>query len=350
MTTSHLDRRSFIAAGAAALPGVATLAAPQPRTMKRATVIASGNGLATVQRAWELMSDDVDPLVAIVRGVNIVENDPDDMSVGYGGLPNEDGVVELDAAVMHGPTHKAGAVASLRNIMNPASVALDVCTRTDHCMIVGDGALRFARHLGYEEANLLTDRAREVWLRWKANLNPGDDWLDQDQQIPLEGREQARAEGPIPFTYGTIHCSAVNTRGDLAGCTTTSGLSFKIPGRVGDSPIIGAGIFTDNEVGSAGATGRGESVIQSAGGFQTVQHMERGDDPTEACLKTLRWIARHTKRRELLNAKGTPNFNAVIYAVRKDGEYGSACMFGKRSFCVADARGARTEMATPCFE
>ncbi len=305
-------------------------------------VISSGNGLPAVNRAMELLRGASDPLDAVVAGVTLVEDDPDDMSVGYGGLPNERGVVELDASVMHGPTHKAGAVAALRNIRNPAQVALAVLKRTDHVMLVGEGALEFARAHGFSEQNLLTDRARRAWLRWKENLNPRDDWLDTDQHIKPGG---AGGSDDVPFTDGTIHVSAVDARGDLGACTSTSGLSYKLPGRVGDSPIVGAGMFADNAVGSAGATGRGESVIQSAGAFQVVAHMGAGLDPTEACLKVLKWIADHTKRHDLLNARGEPNFNVIMYALRKDGAYGSAAMRKGRSFVVHDGTRAGTE---PC--
>jgi len=324
-----LNRRDFLAATAASVPWLTAMAtAPQPAG-RRPTIISSGNGLHAIEQAMTLLRGGADPLDAIVTGVNEVENDPKDMSVGYGGLPNEDGIVELDASVMHGPTHKAGAVAALRNIRNPSRVALEVLRRTDHVLIVGTGALAFARSLGFEEQDLLTERAREAWLRWKANLNPRDDWLDTDQQIE------------IPHTDGTIHVSAVDANGDLGSCTSTSGLSYKIPGRVGDSPIVGAGMFCDNEVGAAGSTGRGESVIQSAGAFQVVRNMADGHEPTEACLRVLKWIADHTKRPELLNDRGEPNFQVVMYALRKDGTYGAASMRPGRSFAVHDGTRAR---------
>ncbi|MCA9294853.1 MAG: N(4)-(beta-N-acetylglucosaminyl)-L-asparaginase [Phycisphaerales bacterium] len=348
-----LDRRTFLGvnAAAAALPSVTARATTTVAAGPIA--IASSNGARVVERAVARMLAGADPLVAAVDGVGIIEADPNDMSVGFGGLPNEDGIVELDASVMHGPTHKAGSVAALRNIMHPARLALDVCRRTEHVMIVGDGALRFARSLGYEEQDLLTDASRRAWQRWRANLNPNDVRYDDDQFEPIdvsplapaERDQHARADTPIPFTYGTVHCSAMDANGDLGGVTTTSGWSFKIPGRVGDSPIVGAGMFVDNEVGAAGATGRGESVIQAAGAFQIVQHMERGDEPTEACLKTLRWIARHTKRKSLLNADGSPNINVVLYALRKDGATGGACMHTKQSYCVGTPAGVET---IPC--
>jgi N4-(beta-N-acetylglucosaminyl)-L-asparaginase len=334
-----LNRRDFLAATAASVPWLTAMAsnASQPAA-RRPTIISSRNGLAAIKTAMWGLRENVDPLVAAVRAVTEVENDPDDMSVGYGGLPNEDGIVELDASVMHGPTHKAGAVAALRNIRNPARVALEVLRRTDHVLIVGDGALRFARSVGFEEQNLLTEKAREAWVRWKAELSPRDDWLDSDQQIE------------IPHTDGTIHVSAVDANGDLGACTSTSGLSYKIPGRVGDSPIVGAGMFCDNAVGAAGSTGRGESVIQSAGAFQVVRNMADGDEPVEACLRVLRWIADHTKRPDLLNERGEPNFQVVMYALRKDGVYGAASMHPGKTFAVHDGTEARAEPCAALFE
>ena len=223
------------------------------RDARRPTVISSSNGLPAVKAAMDALNGGNSSTHAVVNGVTIVENDPDDMTVGYGGLPNEDGVVQLDAAVMDGPMHKAGGVAAIENIRNPAQVALKVLERTDHVLIVGEGARRFALRMGFKEENLLTDKAREAWLRWKADLNRNDDWLDDNDQIDTSGRKRgvSKARDDIPYTHGTIHCSAVDANGDLGCCTTTSGLSYKIPGRVGDSPLIGAGLFCDNTVGSA---------------------------------------------------------------------------------------------------
>lgn len=357
---SQINRRSFLAATAASLPvmkafgGKSASPAPAARSKpgaNRPVAISSRNGLRAVERAVQLINGGSDALDAVVEGVGIVEADPDDMTVGYGGLPNEEGIVELDACCMHGPTHKAGAVASLQNIMHPAQVALRVLRRTDHVLIVGEGARKFAKAHGFKEENLLTEQAREAWLRWKENLNPDDDWLNDFQHVDREKDQAAVLErGGIPFTWGTIHCAAVDANGDLGSCTTTSGLSYKIPGRVGDSPIIGAGNFCDNAVGAAGATGRGESLIQSCGAFQIVRSMEDGLDPTEACLKLLKWIADHTKRKALLNERGEPNFNAVVYALRKDGAYGSAVIRDRYEFTVCDANGARAERCTPLYE
>lgn len=357
--SQRLDRRDFLAAAAAAAAGAAAIStkaqalqpAPAPddgffrsEGGRTPVAVSSANGARAVDKAVEQMLTGVDPLEAIVSGVNIVENDPEDMSVGYGGLPNEDGVVELDSSVMHGPTHRAGAVAALRNIKNPSLVAMEVARRTDHCLLVGEGALRFARRLGFKEENLLTDKARQAWLRWKSQLNRSDDWLQKDEwdlptpTIEFDEEEGARGPEPLPFTYGTIHVSAVDENSDCAGCTSTSGLSWKIPGRVGDSPIIGAGLYTDNEVGSAGATGRGEAVIQICGARTIVERMAAGDHPVDACLYACKLIADRTKLKRLQREDGAPNFNVTFYAVRKDGAYGSAAIHQGARYAVNDLR------------
>jgi N4-(beta-N-acetylglucosaminyl)-L-asparaginase len=300
----------------------------------------------------EALRNGADPLDAVVDGIALVEDDPDDMSVGLGGLPNEKGIVELDASVMHGPSHKAGAVAALRNIRNPSRVALRVLRRTDHVMLVGEGALEFARGHGFQEENLLTDKAREAWLKWKENLSPDDDWLDDHQKLDRPGKPAGGRTSSIdvPFTWGTIHGAAVDSSGNLGACTSTSGLSYKLPGRVGDSPIIGAGMFVDNDIGAAGATGRGEAVIQSCGSFQIVRHMAEGLDPQEACLRVLKWIADHTRLPMLLNRKGEPDFQVTMYALRKDGAFGSASMRKGATFSVHDGVQGRVEPSAYLFE
>jgi N4-(beta-N-acetylglucosaminyl)-L-asparaginase len=296
------------------------------KKLSRPIVIASRNGLKATQKAMEMLKAGADPLDAVIAGVNLVENDPNDLGVGYGGLPNEDGVVELDASVMHGPTHNAGAVASLRNIKNPSKVAKLVMERTDHVLLVGEGALRFAKAHGFKEENLLTDKARKIWLRWKETLSDRDDWFPP-KEIERELEEA--------FNYGTINCLAIDEKGDIAGVTTTSGLSFKIPGRVGDSPIIGAGLYVDNDVGAAGSTGRGEANILNCGSFTVVEFMRKGYSPEEACLKTLERIAYTTKKQPyLLDKKGRPKFYLSFYAINKDGEYGAATMWSGGKFAV----------------
>lgn len=296
-------------------------------------VVSSGNGLRATEKAMELLRQGKDPLDAVVAGVNIVENDPDDRSVGYGGLPNEEGVVELDSSVMHGPTHNGGAVASLRNIKNPSKVAKLVMERTDHALLVGNGALKFAKAHGFKEENLLTDASRERWLRRKEGLSERDFWFPAKP-------EEAEGEFASFFEYhGTINCCAIDAAGNLAGVTTTSGFFFKIPGRVGDSPIIGAGLYVDNDVGAAGSTGRGEANILNCGSFQVVNFMSMGKSPEEACLKALEQIANTSKRLpHLLDDNGRPRFGLNFYAVNKKGEYAGASMWSGSRYAVHDGK------------
>ncbi len=382
---SQLSRRDFVglAATAAALPALTGAALGQATgvpggadALERAgaregpVVISSPNGLRAVTRARELLLEGADPLDAAVAGVAINENDPEDMTVGLGGLPDEEGVVTLDASVMHGSTHRAGAVACLRNIKNPAAVAREVARRTDHVLLVDGGALTFARRMGFEEENLLTDKARRAWLRWRSRLSPVDDWLQEEEfDIPyppeprdddgaraLDGAHDAELVADLEdvlFTWGTIHLGARTAGGDFGSCTTTSGLSWKLPGRVGDSPIIGAGNYCDNDVGSAGGTGRGEAAMQICAARFIVMRMSMGDHPTDACLAALRMSLDKTRAKRLYTPDGKPDFDLTVYALRKDGAYGSASIWNRPArrkpmptdgkFCVADADGARLE-------
>jgi N4-(beta-N-acetylglucosaminyl)-L-asparaginase len=290
------------------------------------------------------------PLDAVVEGVAIVEADPEDTSVGYGGLPNALGVVQLDASVMHGPTRGAGAVGALEGFKHPAQVARAVMQYTDHVFLVGEGAARFAREMGFKEEDLLTDRARRIWLRWRARLNPNDDYLTPDQsgeeitEFGLQDAWDGRRN------YGTINCCALDAAGNLAGVTTTSGLAFKVPGRVGDSPIIGAGLYVDNDVGAAGSTGRGEAVIKTCGSMLVVELMRRGLAPTDACLEALKRIVRFTVEKRLLREDGRPNFNVNFYAVNKRGEYGAAAIWSGSRHVVFDADGNRHRDSAYLFE
>ncbi|HLU49547.1 MAG TPA: N(4)-(beta-N-acetylglucosaminyl)-L-asparaginase, partial [Planctomycetota bacterium] len=302
--------------------------------------IASANGVRSVARAVELIEKGADTLDAVVEGVAIVEDDPDDLGVGYGGLPNEEGVVELDASVMHGPSYNAGAVASLRDIRHPSKVALLVMKRTDHVLLVGEGARRFALAHGFKPEDLLTDRAREEWLKWKSSLSDEDDWLTPEE---AKTGHEARIQG-------TINCLAVDARGDLSGVTTTSGLAYKIPGRVGDSPIIGAGLYVDNDAGAAGATGRGEAVILAGGARIICENMRRGLHPKDAVRDVLERIAKRTVDPRLLDEKGRPSFNVTLYALRKDGAYASGSLWSGGKFAVKDDGEARLETCLYLFE
>jgi N4-(beta-N-acetylglucosaminyl)-L-asparaginase len=335
VSESSLSRRSFLGAAGAVVAGSAVTprpAAASPwvarRPPSKPVVVASGNGIRGVERAFELATAGGDTLDAIVEGVKIQELDPNDTSVGYGGLPNEEGVVQLDASCMHGPSKRAGAVGALEGIKTPSEIARLVLKYTNHIMLVGKDAQRFATSYGYHVENLLTPRAREAWLHWRANRGANDDWLDveRDERLSLS-------------TTGTINMDIVAPNGDISSITTTSGLSWKIPGRVGDSPIIGAGQYCDNEVGAAGSTGRGESNIMVCGAFLTVEFMRQGMHPTDAALATLKRVVEATPPR-LLRPDGRPNFGLNFYAVNKAGEFGAAA-FTQSRFAVCDEQGAR---------
>jgi N4-(beta-N-acetylglucosaminyl)-L-asparaginase len=307
--------------------------------------IASGNGQRAVDRAVELIRGGADALDGVVAGVNIVEDDPDDMTVGYGGLPNEDGVVELDAAVMHGPTHRAGAVAALRNIKNPSSVARMVLERTDHVLLVGDGALRFARSFGFQEQDLITGKSREAFLRWREMRSAEDDWLpahsDTSRAIGmLPDHLRPSVEHALRHT-GTIHCSAIDLKGNISCVTSTSGLAYKIPGRVGDSPIIGAGLYVDNEVGSAGSTGRGEANLVSCSCVMIVEYMRQGKTPEQACLQACERVVQHTKMRRLLDDRGRPTFSVSFYALTRGGAFGAAAIYSGPKYAVHDGTASK---------
>lgn len=387
MTT--LNRRDFltasaVAAAAGALVPRGAVAALPLRAAGGPLSIASLNGVRSVARAVEMMRQGYDPADAIVQGVRIVEDDPNDDSVGYGGLPNADGVVELDASVMYGPTHKTGAVASIRNIKNPAQVALMVLRRTDHCLLVGEGALRFAKSHGFREEDLLTEHSRREWMNWRENMSRDDDWLNDDERddtvgktwdaLPWEAaptkdatprtndgpnfRDKPAATPPVeggvpkktaarPYIMevtGTIHCSALTDKGDIASCTTTSGLNWKIPGRVGDSPIIGAGNYCDNAIGAAGSTGRGEANIVTLASARIVDWMGAGQTPEEACRNMCKYVLDHTKEKRLWRTEGdrrVPTFDLKFYALRKDGLWGGASLWNGGKMAVCDGAGAR---------
>jgi N4-(beta-N-acetylglucosaminyl)-L-asparaginase len=331
-------RRDLIIGGSAALAGLAARAAPAgpPATPGgRPVAVASANGLEAVGLAVQRMEDGVSPVDAAVDAVALVEADPGDVTVGYGGLPNSDGVVQLDACCMDGTAMRAGAVAALEGFVHPARVALELMRRTTRVMVVGAGAADFARSLGFEERNLLTERARKIWLYWKARMSDADDWVAAPGQLDdPDVRWYISTYGEIRPT-GTIPLCTVNADGASGGTTTTSGLFFKMPGRVGDSPLIGAGLFVEDGVGAAGATGRGESVIQVAGSHTVVELMRGGSHPTDACLGALRRIASATRDPRLLNDRGRPSFGVTFYAVSTDGRVGSASMWSGVSYAVA---------------
>jgi len=284
-------------------------------------ISSGGHGLKANEAAWQILSKGGNSLDAVEKGANVIESDQEDMSVGLGGLPNEEGEVELDASIMSGPDRNAGAVGALKYIENPCSVARLVMERSDHVMMVGKGALRFALAHGFKEKDLLTDKAREIWLRWKENLSDKDDWFP-----PKELKEE-----DVFQTYGTINVLAVDVNGNISGITTTSGLAFKIPGRLGDSPIIGAGLYLDNDVGAAGATGRGEEVIKTCGSFMVVENMRRGMSPQEACEDVVKRIIKWHG--------GKADFQDNFVAINKKGETGAASIHKRFRYAVYNEKG-----------
>src|SRR5437773_9386374 len=343
----RITRRRFVAAagiGTLASPALLALAqAPQIQTKpsSKPVVVAAANGnkskdakgLTCVARAFKMITSGADVLDAVVAGVNIVELDPEDHSVGYGGLPNAEGVVQLDASVMHGPLKRAGAVACLEGVRAPSLVAKKVMDETDHHLLVGKGAQRFARNMGFKiEDDLNTEKSRKLWLEWKRRTDPSH-YLDPKARSEARRRAglQMMAEGlldPDHF-YGTINCDGVNSRGELAGVTTTSGLAFKIPGRVGDSPILGAGLYVDGEVGAAGSTGRGEANLYNLCSFLIVEEMRRGAHPKDAGMAALRRIKKNTVEKRLLNSRGNPRFDIKFYALDAQGRHAGVTMYGR---------------------
>ena len=316
-----IDRRKFIKTLSAlgiSIPAIKSELLGKTSTAKKDNPIilcSRGEqwGRKVLKPGWDILRKNGTLLDAIEKSANVTELDPKDTSVGYGGLPNEDGVVQLDAQIMNGPDHNCGSVACLEGIKTPCSVARLVMERTDHIHLVGKGAQDFARMHGFKVENLLTESTRKIWVEWKENLSDKDDYFP-----PADGNYNHDR------TTGTINILGVNKNGDVAGITTTSGLAWKIPGRVGDSPIIGAGLYVDNEVGAVGATGRGEEMIRSCGSFLGVEYMRNGMSPQEACEAVCKRI---------IDINGGPSkvdFNDKIVALSKDGEVGCAAIQGRK--------------------
>jgi N4-(beta-N-acetylglucosaminyl)-L-asparaginase len=349
MTDSPLTRRQLL--GTAALAGAASLlprdlAAQAPAPAGGGyTIVTSANGLEAAKVARQALIQGKDPLDAAIAGVNVAELDPNDVTVGYGGIPNEEGVVELDAAVMDGRTMRAGAVAALTGVKTPSKVARLVMEHTDRVFLVGEGARRFATAHGFPDENLLTEKTRKIWLHWKNRLSDLDDWIEaaRDAEDPDVKRFLEKYGQGIFRPQGTIHLSIRSTKGDLVGVTTTSGLFFKIPGRVGDSPVVGAGLYSENGVGSAGSTGRGEANLLTCGSHTVVEFLRDGLAPEEACLRALKRIAEKThlvpRHRD---GKGRPTFNVNFYCVDAAGRAGGAALWSGGKYVVGDAEGVRT--------
>ncbi len=356
------DRRSVIA-GAVLLPTMSAFPRPgrarEARPAAEPLLVGSSNALGGMEEGHARLVRGEPGLDVVIDVVSAVEADPEDTSVGLGGLPNEDGVVQLDAACMDGATHNAGSVAALENILHPARVARLVMERTDHCLLVGKGAYEFARMHGHEHVDLLTEKAREAWLRWRETMSTRDDRLP-----PPAGKEDEKT-GWIPGLgdpaadsfprHGTTHCSALSRAGDVACTTTTSGLAFKVPGRVGDSPLIGCGLYCEAGSGSAGATGRGESAILANASSAVVALLRAGAHPRDAGLEVMSRIVEQTRLQAawqpgLLDEKGIPSFGLELYALDTEGRFAGVTLRGKdREFAVANADGARLEPLETLF-
>jgi N4-(beta-N-acetylglucosaminyl)-L-asparaginase len=360
-----ISRRALML-GPALLPALGVVRAQSRGNL----VISSASGERACARAMEVLKGGGDTLDAVVAGVNINEEDPEDTSVGYGGLPNEEGIVELDASVMHGPSRRGGSVAAIRGIKTPSKIAKLVMEQTDHMMLVGLGATKFAKEMGFPEEDLLTEKSRLAWLTWKASLRdpeghsnwgPGVDAPRPNTMSMLRQMFPHADDETLAWawemaghpTHGTINCLARNAKGEMSGVTTTSGMAWKIAGRVGDSPIIGAGLYLDQDIGGAGSTGRGEENIRIAGGHTVIENMRHGMSPREACLDALKRVARNFDS-DLMRLD---KIDLHFYALRKDGEYASASLWngeyrgGKLSparFAVNDGGGA-SRLETSAF-
>lgn len=359
--TKKIKRREFIRNGAvagltlaSAKSAVGSLPTILVQSGVKPLVIASANGnrfknggdMTSVQKAFTMMTQGTDVLEAVIAGVNICELDPLDDSVGYGGLPNADGVVQLDSSCMHGPKKRAGAVAALEGVRTPSLVAKAVLENTDHHLIVGEGAQMFARNMGFTiEDDLNTDHSRKLWLEWKRRTDPSH-YLDPKTRAEVWHREGLKMvqEGLIDAEhyYGTINCNGINSKGEICGVTTTSGLAWKIPGRVGDSPILGAGLYVDGAVGAAGSTGRGEANLYNLCSFLIVEEMRRGAHPKDAGMEALRRIKANTVEKRLLNSKGNPSFGINFYILDARGRYAGVTMYEGASFALCNENGPQT--------
>jgi len=362
----RVNRREFVKAGAAAAvaatsPRVIFGQAPTviaPRTV-RPVVVSSANGnrvryggpVTCVEQAFGLITrDGSDVLDALLAGVNIVELDPEDSSVGYGGIPNADGVVQLDSCCMHGPKKRAGGVGALEGLRTPSLVAKAVMEFTDHHLLVGQGAQAFARQCGFKiEDDLNTERSRKAFLDWKRRVDP-QHYLDPAKRIAagMAATMQMVAEGLIDpdHVYGTINCNGISPKGEICGVTTTSGLAFKIPGRVGDSPILGAGLYVDGDVGAAGSTGRGEANLYGLYSYQIIENLRRGMSPKDAGMDVLKRITANTIEKRLLNAQGNPNFGISFYILTAKGEHAGVSMYAS-SYSVCTENGPQTLPTEP---
>ena len=344
-----LSRREFVVLGAAAVPAATAPMKGQAPAVVRSrqahpVVISSANGhryrnggeRTCVEEAFERILRGEDVLSALIAGVTIVELDSEDTSVGYGGLPNADGVVQLDACCMHGPLKRAGGVAALEGVRTPSKVAQAVADATDHHLLVGEGAQRFARNMGFEiEDDLNTEKSRSRWLEWKRRTDPL-------HYLSPEERSAACSLVDPEHLYGTINCNGVSSVGEVCGVTSTSGLAWKIPGRVGDSPILGAGLYVDGAVGAAGSTGRGEANLYTLASYLVVEEMRRGAHPKDAGMAALRRVTEATVEKRLLTADGKPDFDLKFYVANREGTFAAVSMWSneRQKYAVCTESGA----------
>ena len=366
-----LNRRDFVVTSAAAglavaVPRSLLAQAPAVRSPSRVkpVVIASANGnqyknggsVTSVEKAFRMITGGDDVLDALIAGININELDPEDGGVGYGGAPNAEGVVQLDSCCMHGPKKRAGGVAALEGVKTASLVAKAVMDHTDHHLLVGKDAQSFARNMGFTiEDDLNTERSRQRWLEWKRQTDP-DHYLDPDQRAELGYQVALRmmSEGLIDehAFWGTINCDGISPKGEICGVTTTSGLAWKIPGRVGDSPILGAGLYVDGAVGAAGSTGRGEANLYNLTSFLIVENLRRGMHPKDAGMEGLRRIRTNTVEKRLLNSKGQPAFGINFYILNAKGEYAGVSMYAGENgtYAVCTENGAALLPLDPLLE
>jgi N4-(beta-N-acetylglucosaminyl)-L-asparaginase len=362
----RVNRREFVLSGAAAVvaAGVRPAGAQAPTMMVKKTVkpvvISSNNGntyknggdVTGVAKAFNMIVGGSDVLDALIAGVNLCELDPLDVSVGYGGMPNADGVVQLDSSCMHGPKKRAGAVACLEGVRTPSLVAKAVMENTDHHLLVGAGAQAFARNMGFAiEADLNTERSRKLWLEWKRRADP-EHYLDPIKRSAAgsaAGLQMVR-EGLIDFDHywGTINCDGISPKGEICGVTTTSGLAWKIPGRVGDSPILGAGLYVDGDVGAAGSTGRGEANLYNLCSFLIVEQLRRGMAPKDAGMEALKRIRANTVEKRLLAPTGEPNFQIIFYVLNAKGEFAGVSMFPSK-YAACTEQGPQSLDCEPLY-
>jgi len=361
-----ITRRDFVKKGAVGAVGVKTAAGAAPAFGQAPTVMAprsvkpvvvsSANGhryknggpRTCVEEAFLRIVKGEDVLDALIAGVTILELDPEEDSVGYGGLPNAEGVVQLDASCMHGPRKRAGAVAALEGVRTPAKVAQAVMDQTDHHLLVGKGAQDFARALGFTvEADLNTEKSRAQWLEWKRRVDPAH-WLDPAKRAAENRRvwREMVAEGLLDpgHAWGTINCDGITPKGEIAGVTTTSGLAWKIPGRVGDSAILGAGLYVDGEWGAAGSTGRGEANLFNQSSHLIVEGLRRGLHPKDAGIEAVKRIRDNTVEKRLLTPEGKPDFYVSFYILDRQGRYAGVDLYStyngrKRQYAVCTENG-----------